>query len=602
MCSIYGSIGKNYKNIEAIFSKELRHRGPDDRGIFYDYNAKLVLGHTRLSIIDLSNHAHQPMYDGKKNYILVFNGEIYNYQDIKKELEKLGHNFSTHSDTEILLKSYIEWRESCLKQFRGMFAFCIYDKQKKELFLARDRFGIKPLIYSFLDNQFIFSSELKPFLKSNIIHKKIDSVSVNNYFRYGSVKQPKTMLEGVFHLMPGHFMKVNLDMSFEISKYYDLIEESAKLNTIHNYEEAVKNTREIFEDATKYHMVADVEVGAFLSGGIDSTAVVAMMKHYSTKQINTFSLGFKHKTNVIDETDVADRTAKYLGTNHHNIKIDNDYVANIFDGFINSLDQPSIDGINTYIISLETAKKMKVALSGLGGDEIFAGYPHFQSIAKYSQRKKNLISMIGRRLNSIRPNRFTNKFEYLGLNEEVGLNYLRSINKNLDNILKIPRSSATINNYKKLSSIQKISKAEIDNYMLNTLLRDNDVLSMAHSLEVRPILLDHKLVELAFIIQDDYKVRNGRLKAVLVDATKDMIPSEVWQRSKTGFEMPFADWMNEALNNKFKNVVQSKKAKEIFQQDYLNFLNKRIKSKILKRNDWLSFVFLSWLDLYETEI
>ncbi|NCO14395.1 MAG: asparagine synthase (glutamine-hydrolyzing) [Thiomicrospira sp.] len=602
MCSIYGSIGKNYKNIEQPFPKELFHRGPDDDGIYYDDRRNLSLGHTRLSIIDLSNQAHQPMSDSNENFVLVFNGEIYNYLELKIQLQKLGHFFKTNSDTEVVLKSYIEWGEECVNNFRGMFAFCIYDKSVEALFLARDRFGIKPLIYSFLDSQFVFCSELKPLLTSSILPKKLSYESVNDYFRYGSVKQPKTMLEGIYHLLPGHSMKVNLDCSYTIRKYYDLVAKSSRYPHIDTYQNAVKAVRLELEEATKFHMIADVEIGAFLSGGVDSTAVVALMKQCCHKQINTFSLGFKDKTNVEDETDIATRSAKYLGCNHHNIKIDDDYVANVFDGFIGAIDQPTIDGINTYIVSLETAKELKVALSGLGGDEIFAGYPHFKTISSNVLNSPSLVSSFGKALNRIRPNRFTNRFEFYGIGEEEAMDIQRTINPNLDTILKNTQTTNNSEIYKNLSSIQKISKVEIDQYMLNTLLRDNDVMSMAHSLEVRPILLDHKLVELAFSLQDNFKIRNGILKSVFIDSVKNIIPGEVYTRKKTGFEMPFVRWMNGCLNDVFKNALDSKYASHIFTKSYLTELHKRAYMKSLKRKDWTSLVFLCWIERFDIEV
>jgi len=603
MCSIYGTIGKNYKQIEPIFSKHLRHRGPDDSGIFYDDVKRLALGHTRLSIIDLSNNGHQPMIDESKNYVLVFNGEVYNYKELKKELESLGYEFKTNSDTEVVLKAYIEWKEKCLEKFRGMFAFCIYDKKEEKLFLARDRFGIKPLIYGFIDNQFIFTSELKPILKSSIFPKKLNYKAVESYFKYGSIKQPDTILKDFYFLMPSHFMVVDIKtLNQKKIKYYDLVEKAFSYPKIDDYNEAVKVTRDYLEEATKYHLVADVDVGAFLSGGVDSTAVVALMKKYTSKTINTFSIGFKNKTSVIDETEIASRSAKYLGTNHHNIKIDDAYVLNIFDDFIDSIDQPTIDGINTFIVSLETAKKVKVALSGLGGDEVFAGYPHFKTIKKYSSQKKGLISIIGEKLNAMRPNRFTNKYKLIGLNEEVAINIQRMINNDLNKILKTFEIQNEILLYENLSSIQKISKHEIDNYMLNTLLRDTDILSMAHSLELRPVLLDHKLVEFVFSLEDDFKIRDGILKSIFIDSVKDIIPNEVWQRKKTGFEMPFAEWMNGKLNNKFKEVIENKKANIIFNDRFLNLLRKRLEDKKLKRNDWMYFIFLSWLYRMEIEI
>jgi len=603
MCSIYGTIGKNYKQIAPMFSKYLHHRGPNDNGIYYDDNKNLALGHNRLSIIDLSNNAHQPMID-ENNYVLVFNGEIYNYKEIKKELQTLGYSFKTNSDTEVVLKSFIAWKEKCLEKFRGMFAFCIYDKKKKKLFLARDRFGIKPLIYGFINNQFIFSSELKPILKSNFFSKKLNFEAVNDYFKYGSIKQPKTILENFYFLMPSYYMEVNIEtFEYKIKRYYDLIKKSFLLPKIKNYEEAVRINRQYLEEATKYHLIADVEVGAFLSGGVDSTAVVALMQQYLNKPINTFSVGFKEKIEIEDETEIATRSAKFIGCNHHNIKIDDNYILNIIDDFIDSIDQPSIDGINTYIVSRETSKTLKVALSGLGGDEIYAGYPHFKNIIENSNKKHNLFIFLAKELNKIRPNRFTNKYSFYGLNEIEAVEYQRTINKNLSYILKQPQQSIfKYQSLSNLSPIQKISKCEIDNYLLNTLLRDSDVVSMANSLEVRPVLLDHKLVEFVFSLDDNFKIRNGILKSIFIDSVKDIIPQEVYKRKKTGFEMPFSKWLNGILNNKFKVLIENEKAKYIFQKRYLNNLKYRIQHLKLKRNDWIAFVFLSWLDKYKVNL
>ncbi|MFM2482353.1 asparagine synthase (glutamine-hydrolyzing) [Celerinatantimonas sp. YJH-8] len=602
MCSIYGGLSLNYKKIATIFPRELQHRGPDGHGIYSNDVKNLILGHTRLSIIDLSDSADQPMNDENSHHVIVFNGEIYNYQEIKHQLILLGYKFRTQSDTEVVLKSYIHWGDECVNKFRGMFAFCIYDKCKELLFLARDRFGIKPLIYTFLEGQFVFSSELRPFFKSNFISNKLSLEALNDYFQYGSVKQPNTILNGVYQLMPGHCMVVGLDRKYKITRYYDYIKESAKLPKIESYEEAIIKVREELDIATRYHMVADVEVGAFLSGGVDSTAVVAMMKQYSKTPINTFSVGFKNKTTIEDETAIASRTAKQLGCSHHNIMIDEAYIANIFDGFIASIDQPSIDGINTYIVSFETAKEIKVALSGLGGDEIFAGYPHFKMISHYAHKKEGVISLLAKQLEHLRPNRLTQKYNYVALDEELALEQQRAIHKNVHSILlnKFPINNCPT--FPNLSSTQRISKAEIDGYMLNTLLRDNDVTSMAHSLELRPVLLDHKLVELAFSLSDNFKIRNGTLKSVFIDSVKDIIPIEVWNRKKTGFEMPYSHWMNGILNNHFKDVIHGEIALNIFSSSYLSNLKNRVVNKKLKRNDWAIFIFLCWLEKFPLEL
>jgi asparagine synthase (glutamine-hydrolysing) len=602
MCGIYGSIGNNYQNIGKKFSYYLNHRGPDDSGIFFDHNNNIVLGHTRLSIIDLTTHANQPMIDDEKDYAIVFNGQIYNFFDIRLELISLGYKFKTKSDTEVLLKSFVHWNDKSILKFRGMFSFCIYNKKNKSLFLARDRFGIKPLIYTFLDDQFIFSSELKPILNTNFISKKISEDAVSEYFQYGSIKQPNTILKGVYQLLPSHCMTVKFDKNFEIIKYYDYTKESKQLPIIESYNEAVIKVRDELEIATKHHLVSDVEVGAFLSGGVDSNAVVALMKLCGSKQLNTFCVGFRDKTNIEDETDIASRSAKKLGCNHHNIMIDGHYIERIFDDFIQSIDQPSFDGLNTFIVSKETAKKVKVALSGLGGDELFAGYSHFKNISKYSKKKQNLKSFILQKLNSLRPNRLTNKYEFFGKNEESSLNTQRSIVRDLKNILLYPSKNSFLDEENNLTSYQKISKSEIDNYMLNTLLRDTDILSMSNSLEVRPILLDHKLVELVFGLKDSFKFYNGVPKSLLIDSIKDLIPKETYMRKKTGFELPFSEWMNTILNKKFIQVMNNSRIHFMFNKTYTKNLLRRIKYKKCNRLDWLTFIFVSWLDRHSNNL
>ncbi len=604
MCGIYGNIGTKFNKINDVFSDNLNNRGPDDRDFFIDRKNNILLGHLRLSIIDTSTRSKQPMVSNKNDFVITFNGEIYNYVEIKKELLSLGYVFKTSSDTEVLLNAYIQWKEKSLEKLRGMFSFCVYDKKNKSFFLARDRFGIKPLLYYQDNNNFIFSSELKPFLNSRIIDNEVDSEAISQYYRYGSIKQPKTILKNVKSLLPGHYMIVSKDLKVQQKKYYDFQSESLKIQKINDYHNAVNLVKNELESATKYHMVSDVEVGAFLSGGIDSSAVVGLMKKFSNDKIRTFSIGFKNNHEVEDETDIAKRTSKFLNTKHHSILIDGNYVKNIFEKFIKSIDQPSIDGLNTFIVSMETSKHMKVALSGLGGDELFAGYRHFNDIKTYSQKNKNSLHSFVSSINKLRPNRFLDKYQHYGLNEEYILDSKRQINKRLNHILKnhhhiIRQTNESLSS---LSSLQKISLLEINDYLLNTLLRDCDVLSMANSLEVRPVLLDHKIAELAFRLEDSFKIRDGKFKSVFVDAVKDIIPSEVWKRPKSGFELPFASWMNNELNDYFLEFVNSKVASQILNDKHLLRLRNRAKYKTLRRNDWLDFIFLAWLNINKIKI
>jgi asparagine synthase (glutamine-hydrolysing) len=443
---------------------------------------------------------------------------------------------------------------------------------------------------------------LSPLLKANAISKKLSIDGISEYFRYGSIQQPNTIFAEAYYLMPGHFMRVNTDKSCTFEQYYDYATRGKIAVQEYSYQEAVGNLRRELDIATQYHLVSDVNVGAFLSGGVDSSAVVAMMKRSSTAQVNTFSIGFKHASEVEDETDIASRTAKYLGCNHRNIKIDDAYVSNIFDGFIDSLDQPTIDGINTFIVSLETAKEMKVALSGLGGDEIFAGYSHFSQITESSNISNKSHLVLLKKLHDLRPNRFTNRFQFVGISPEQGVDEKRVLDRQLSKTLKNHAMIEGLSKSMELSTIQRISKAEIDGYMLNTLLRDNDVLSMANSLEVRPILLDHKVVEAVFMLPDNFKIRNNLSKAIFIDSVKDMIPEEVWRREKSGFDMPLGHWMNSCLNVKFVQLMELPIAKEIFCARYRMKLSSRVLAKKAIRNDWMAFIFLAWAERHEVEI
>lgn len=585
MCGIIGCIGHHSKPDVDKILKNLHHRGPDDNG-YLQINDNSFIGHTRLSILDTTYHGHQPMTSSCGNFIIVYNGEIYNHAELRSELEVKGYNSNSNSDTEIVLNLYIETKdkESFLNKLKGMFAFCIYDIKNQSYFFARDRFGIKPLIYSYNESSFYFSSEVKPLVVNSLISGDIDNNALDDYLQYGSIVQPKTIYKHARHLMPSHYMIYDKN-GLKIKRYYDLRDNIKNLNLSHK--EAIEATRRKLEDAVKYHMVSDVDIGAFLSAGVDSTATVALMQKFTTKQVNTFSIGFETKQKeVVDELSISRKSAKILNTIHHEIKITDKYISDIFDTFIASMDQPSIDGLNTYIVSKETSKFFKVAISGLGGDEIFAGYPHFKTFDKYHEDKASYIKTILKNLNKIRPNRYTDRFNYSGLSIEQRVDRIRTLDKSVVNLKNNVKNS-------KFTKIQRVSFSEIDNYLLNTLLRDNDNFSMAHSLEVRPILLDHELVEFAVSLKDRYKINNGVLKSIFKDSVKDLIPEFVQNRQKSGFVMPIAGWMNGVLNEKIVKLVTSHEnlhvniAKEIESRA----MNKRLISK-----DWKFVLLLFWLN------
>lgn len=599
MCSIFGYISTQAVNPD-IFQQYLVHRGPDGHGVFKDDRTNVTLGHGRLSIIDLSTSADQPMIDNDGNLILVFNGEIYNYQEIKEDLSKRGHTFKTHSDTEVLLKAYKEFGKACLTKLRGMFAFAVYDKQKEKLFLARDRFGIKPLFYSFYQNQFVFASEVTPIVESGLVPKTISQQALDQFFLYGSVSQPNTIYSNISALMPASYLEVNVrDLKYEVTQYYNFVEESSKLqyNSL-SYLEAVEIVRSKLEEATRYHLVADVEVGAFLSGGVDSTAVVALMSKYTESPIKTFSVGFAGKTEVADETTLARQSAALLGCNHTDVIVEESEILNLFEGFVGSLDQPSVDGFNTYIVSKAAAKSVKVVLSGLGGDEIFGGYEHFKLIQESAAKTPNILEQLLQKVHQLRPNKYTSRVSLYGQTPSEAIIQQRTllpyaVKKGL---LRKPSAKSPITEHADLNALQQISKSEINNYLLNTLLRDSDVMSMAHSIECRPILLDHVLVETAFAMPSDFKIRNGVKKAIFIDAVKNIVPAQVYQRKKTGFEMPLTTWLNKSLTPLTKDALESAVAKSVFNKNYINESKALAGQHQLKRHFWQSLVLLCWLN------
>ena len=351
------------------------------------------------------------MTDITGNYVIIFNGEIYNFLEIRKILLNKGYKFKSKTDTEVVLYSFVEWGPKCLDKFRGIFAFCIYQKNNSKFFLARDRFGIKPLIYFYDGLSFYFSSEIKALVKNKEIDKSLNEKAIFDYFSYGSIFQPSTIYKKLNFLLPGHYMTIDKKKKFQIKKYYDL-EEIVK-NNLYSYktDEIHSLFKEKFNEISNYNLVSDVDISAFLSGGLDSSSVVYSMQQISNKPISTYSVLFDDFKGILDETELAKKTANTIGTNHKTLNINSNDVKNSFDKFIDHIDQPSIDGFNTFMISKEVSKFHKVAISGLGGDEIFGGYNFYKNIIRYSEKSKSKLDNFLSYVNKLRPNRFTNHFQ-----------------------------------------------------------------------------------------------------------------------------------------------------------------------------------------------
>ena len=628
MCGIAGIFDNNSKKPTESLAKGLqmmlnaiKHRGPDDRGqkrITSENGINIYLGHQRLSIIDTSNGGHQPMSNNESTIWISTNSEIYNYSELKDELEN-KYEFRSKSDTEVLLRSYELWGIDCLKKIRGMFAFAIWDGTNNKLILARDRIGIKPLYYFSKNNILIFSSELRAILASKIDKPSINPTGLFQYLSYGRVGSFESILDSIMELPAGHFLVADKH-GIKIQKYWDPIPEN-KLEQ--STTKIVQRIGSCLDEVARQHLVSDVPVGAFLSGGIDSSAVVSMITANTPTPIQTISVTFQDKD--YDESKYSSLFANRLGTNHHELLLsERDLIENLPPALA-SMDQPTVDGINTYMIS-QAAKNMglKVALSGLGGDELFAGYNSFSLVPRLNKIKKvlnslptglrkqlsNLASMLmppsdkSTKLNHLIKNQYNGAHVYflfraLFCEQELGrlfsdpLILKKEITKNLHSTQEL------IESHSGLSPVDLISYLEMTHYMATTLLRDTDMMSMAHGLEIRVPLLDHKLVELMFSIPSNLKIKQGVPKPLLVNSLNRKLPDFIVRRKKMGFTLPFEVWMRGEMRPEIESVLlsRSEKLSDFICQAGVNkiwsdFLNKRCSWS----RPWSLYVLKKWID------
>ena len=531
----------------------LSHRGPDDSGVLKFQ--KCILGQTRLSIIDLSS-GHQPMKDNKKNIAITFNGEIYNYRELKKDLIEKGHIFSTNSDTEVILKSYIEYGAECPKYLDGMFAFVIWDEEKQSLFMARDRFGKKPLYYAYdIDGNLLIASEIKAIFASKKIRGEIDSVALDNYLALMYVPPTKTIYKNVFTLGPAEYA-IHKDEVFTKNKYWQL--EYKPINI--SYDDAKKEVKRLFLEAVKKRMIADVEIGSFLSGGVDSTLVTAYAQKFSDKPIKTFCLGYGDYRN---ELPFAEEASKKIGADHYTLQADENSLDALRES-IEYFDEPHADSSDfpQSLLSKFTANKVKVALSGDGADELFMGYGWYQKHLNLSFRKHTIEKL------------FLNPFQ----------GYIRNISifneserkklwgKNNKFVEKVAPKEIFKN---KLDPISKINLFDITTYLPGQLLTKIDRMSMMHGLEVRSPFLDYQLAEFVYNLPTEFKMNKGENKIILKDILSEIMPKEFVYRRKQGFGAPIKEWLN---TPNIKNLVKQ----ELGDKAHIyEFLNKNAVEKII---------------------
>ncbi len=549
----------------------LARRGPDDSGLWVNATGHAGLAHTRLSILDLSAAGHQPMLSADESVAISFNGEIYNFKELRGELEAAGYEFKTGTDTEVLLRLYERDGTAMVQRLRGMFAFAIWDEVRGTCLLARDPLGIKPLYYTLKDGGLAFASELRALRSAGLVSHELDEGALVKYFKKGSVSEPLTLLRDARCLEAGHTLEWSVDGRVEMRRYWNI--EFPQGNDC-SASEAAATVREALLDSVRAHFVSDVPVGVFLSGGIDSTLLVALAREIGQKDLATFSIGVDDQS--LDESSVAARTARHFDTDHHEMLLTGERAQQQFGSFLECMDQPSIDGLNTFVVSSFAREQgMKVVLSGLGGDEMFAGYASFDQVPRMARGGKllGLAPELARWLGRIMEARCSSsKLRRLGSffqQDPTVVNAYKAFRGIFSDAEAVALAasyaqdhspgamSAMLSNADGLAATEQmdvrdaVSACELSLYMRNQLLKDSDVMSMAHGLELRVPFVDRVLFEKVAQIPAALRLRQG--KRMLLDAVPE-VPEWVANQVKRGFVFPFENWLEANWGKSLRDV------------------------------------------------
>lgn len=591
MCGITGFVDFKKRSSEANLKKMsscLQHRGPDGEGIFFTetQNTSIALGHRRLSIIDLSSAANQPMhYDG---LYLIFNGEIYNYNEIRNRLLKKGHQFSTHSDTEVILHSWREWGADAIHQWHGMFAIAMWDERFNEFICIRDRAGVKPLHYYWKDDLFIFGSELKALTSHPLFEKQIFIDAVASFLQYGYVCHPHSIYQNTYKLPPGHLLHFHLSTKqYELVQYWNVYDYYNKPKLNIGINQAIETTEALLEKAFQYRMVADVPVGVFLSGGYDSSCVTALLQKNSIEKIKTFTIGTTD--NKLNEAPYAKQIAQHLGTDHTEYYCTPKEALDIIPQLPEYYDEPFADSsaIPTILVSRLARKKVTVALSADAGDEIFAGYNRYDYISRYGKKLSSIPKPVRKMVVAAMESVSSENIPYLRNKQNFHSRYGK-----LKNLLNDPSPSELLKNLSQVFTRKELKElfnepvselatgyrsdelnagysdalsymmaVDYQTYMVDDILQKVDRATMSVSLEGREPFLDQDIIEWAAQLPSEYKYYKGQKKYILKKIVYKYLPKEMMERPKMGFGIPIESW----LRNELKNLVD----------EYLNDLNLR---------------------------
>lgn len=578
MCGIAGYINKNNEIIPELFLgmiKTISHRGPEDEGIWFSQDRKVALGQRRLAIIDLSPGGHQPMISADGNFIITFNGEIYNYLEIKEELVKLGYVFKTNSDTEVLLNAYIEWKEKCLQKLNGMFSFAVWNNREKSLFAARDRIGEKPFKYYFDENKFIFTSEIKAILEDKSIKREADWQAIDLALSFRYIPSPFTGFKNIYKLPAGHYL-IYKEGKLSINKYWDI--DNIQVDKGKSLSQWKKDAWNLFKDSVRGRLISDVPVGSFLSGGLDSTSIIVALKEVGREKLDTFVISIGGAS---EDQKYAAIAAKYFGTNHHEIALGNIDFASALEKLSFYYDEPFFDqsALPSMLISEQIKKNVTVVLSGDGGDELFGGYDNYRFakfLANYQKMPKVIYKNILPAILGI-----NKKLQYRA--EVMGKDFFEAYSEyfstwkndlSLSKMYytksdlylpefkeKIDRNAAAIlmsawfsgkDNIVNRAMLADIKGRLSDGYMTKT-----DIATMISAVELRPPFLDYRLVEMSQQIPAKFKNK----KFIWKEIVKNKLPKEIIDRKKIGFSIPLDKLILGGLKEIVEKVLLNDKAK-----------------------------------------
>lgn len=602
MCGIVGYLktGETKKEIIENMSNRIIHRGPDESGFYIDDN--IALAHRRLSIIDLSSGT-QPIYNEKEDKVIIFNGEIYNYIELKKELKKKKHKFKTKTDTEVLIHGYEEWGTDLPKKLRGMFAFAIYDKNDKSLFLARDNFGIKPLYYCEFNNTFMFASEIKCFLEHPDFERILNKELIGPYLSFSFTPTTETFFKGVYRLEPGHSLLVK-NGKVKKSRYYKLQFKEKKMS----YDASVDKIASTMKDSVDHHMLSDVEVGSFLSSGIDSSYLVSL-----AKPSKTYTVGYDLPR--YNEIHYAKDLADKLKINNTSKKITKEEYMETIPKIMYHMDEPASDpaAVALYFVAELASRDLKVVLSGEGADEFFGGYNTYREEVDYPLYNKipfcirRFIASIASLFPEVRGFNFlvrrgrTLEENYIGVNKVFSEKESNKVLKEKRTIKNSDVTKEVYDEFKNESNLIKMQAIDINFWLIKDILQKADRMTMAHSLEGRVPFIDKKVFEVASSLPIDYKVTKENTKVALRDAAKKVIPNESYKKKKLGFPVPIREWMrDEDVYHEIKETFNSEMSKELFNNKYIIKLldDHKNNKKDNYRKVWTIYCFLKWYEVF----